>query len=196
MNVLSSPGISLKEIERHKNIALSDQDVLKLVEHKAKILVYSDLAKFNTLDEALGEHAAVFLLYESRPDYGHWTTLFRLVNPDGTLSNTVEFFDPYGTFPDCELEWIPKHFREISGQMYPQLTWLLYHSPYDLTYNEHKFQKHGDGINTCGRWSALRLAFREMPLDKFWNFVKTTSKSNDLSPDDLVSILTSHDLDY
>lgn len=187
---LTLKGVGKETIKKHKNIALSDQDVLKLVEGKAKILIYSDLAKYKTLDEALGSHAAAFLLYESKPDYGHWTVLFRLLNEDGTLSDTVEFFDPYGTFPDCELEWIPKHFREMSGQMYPQLTWLLYHSPYNLTYNEHKFQKHGSGINTCGRWSALRLVFRKLPLKRFAEIFKTKNA------DDLVSVLTSHDLDY
>jgi hypothetical protein len=172
-----------KEINKHKKIALSDSDVLKLVEHKAKILIYSDLSKFKTLDEALGKHQAAFLLYESQPDYGHWTVLFR--NDD-----YVEFFDPYGVFPDNELEWIPKHFREISGQMYPQLTALLYYSPYDLEYNEHKFQKHGEGINTCGRWSALRLAFRDVSLKQFAEMFKGKKS------DDLVSILTSYDLEY
>ena len=172
-----------QEIDRHKKIPLSDSDVLKLVENKAKILVYSDLQKYDTLDEALGPHQAAFLLYESQPDYGHWTCIFR--NDD-----YVEFFDPYGIFPDNELEWIPDNFRKVSGQMYPQLSALLYKSPYDLEYNEHKFQKKGAGVNTCGRWSALRLVFRYLSLKDFAKLFKHKNA------DDLVSVLTSYDLDY
>lgn len=173
------------EIDKHKSIPLSDADLLKLVENKARILVYSDLQKYETLDKALGEHGAIFLLYESRPDYGHWTCMFKM--DDG---ETVEFFDPYGIFPDYQLDWIPEHFREVSGQMYPQLSALLYNSPYKLTYNEHKFQKKGAKINTCGRWSALRLIFRDLSLKDFAKMFK--SKYGD----DIVSVLTSLDLDY
>lgn len=173
------------EIDKHKSIPLSDSDVLKLVENKANVLVYSDLQKYNTLDEALGPHGAIFLLYETQPDYGHWTCMFKM--DDG---KTIEFFDPYGIFPDNQLEWVPKNFREVSGQMYPQLTALLYYSPYNLTYNEHKFQKKGAGINTCGRWSALRLVCRDMSLKKFAEIFKHEDA------DDLVSIITSYDLDY
>jgi len=192
------------EIDRHKNIPLSDSDVMRLVEGKAKILVYSDLQKFNTLDEALGEHAAAFLLYETKKDFGHWTAIFRIMNENGKLTDTVEFFDPYGKFPDTQLEWVPEHFKKISGQDYPQLTYLLYHSPYNLTYNEHKFQKVGDGINTCGRWSALRIAFREMPLKIFNDTFKiggliskaVIASGGVYNPDDIVSQLTFHDLEY
>lgn len=174
-----------KQINKHKNIPLSDSDVMRLVEKKAKIVIYSDLNDFDSLDEVMGEHEACFLLYEFKKDFGHWTCLFKM--KDG---KTIEFFDPYGIFPDTELDWIPKNFRKISGQDYPLLTSLLYYSPYNLTYNQHAFQKKGEGINTCGRWCALRLVFRELSLK---GFVKLFKKTNG---DDLVSILTSYDLDY
>lgn len=167
-----------KVLKYYKGISLSDADVMKLVNGKAKVLVYSDLANYKTLDDAMGPHGALFLLYESQPDYGHWTCVFR-------RGNLIEFFDSYGGFPDTQLEWIDDHFREISGQSYPLLTWLLYHSPYDLSYNEHKFQKKGDDIATCGRWCSLRLAMKDMPLEEFYDAFHGRRS------DDVVSILTS-----
>jgi len=172
------------DIERLKNIALSDKDVLKLVEGKARIMLYSDLYKCKTLDEALGKHGAMFLLYQVKPSYGHWCAVFKLDD------KTVEFFDPYGLMMDSELNWIPKDFRKVSHQLYPHLTALFYYSPYNLTYNEHKFQHKGSGIKTCGRWSAMRIACRDWSLEKFTRIFKNVDS------DDLVTLLTTPDLNY
>lgn len=181
-----------RKIKKLKAIALSDSDVMKLVEHKARVLTYGMLREYSTLDEVLGKHNAIFLLYETKPDYGHWTAVFRRTDENGQLTNTIEFFDPYGIFPDNELEWVPDNFKEISGQNYPMLSALLYESPYNLTYNDHKFQKHGEGINTCGRWSALRIVFKDIPLEMFAD--KFLHKNGEWTSDEIVSILTSQDL--
>lgn len=164
-------------------VSLSDSDVLTLVEHRAKILIYSDLAKFETIDEALGKHQAAFLLYEAKPSYGHWVCIYR-------QGDKVYFFDPYGTFIDDQLENIDNNFREISGQLYPQLSYLLYISPYQIFYNEHRYQKLKPGINTCGRWSALRLVFRDVSPARFRQLFKGKDA------DEIVTVLTSEDLHY
>lgn len=177
--------VSKKDIEHLKNIALSDKDVLDLVEGKATIMLYSDLHKYKTLDDVLKPYGAIFLLYEIKKDYGHWCAVFKQDN------DTVEFFDPYGKFLDTELEWIPTQFRKISNQWYPHLTALFYHSPYkNLIYNQYPFQKKGNNVKTCGRWSALRIMFRDLPLDDFASLF-LGKKS-----DDLVTLFTSLDLKY
>lgn len=181
-------GINEKTMERLKElkaIPLSDTDVLKLVDGKAKVLLYSDLANYDTIEDALGPNQAIFLLYETQKDYGHWVSVFK-------EGNTIEFFDPYGIFVDNELEWIPSNFREVSGQKYPQLSYLLSKVPekINLIYNNHKFQKTGKGINSCGRWSALRLAYRDMSLDKFKDLFLGAGS------DDMVTLLTTPDLSY
>lgn len=167
-------------VDAHKEISLSDQDVMRLVNHKAKVLIYNELKNYRTLDEALGPHKAIFLLYETRKDYGHWVAVFQ------HNKTTVEFFDPYGIFPDEELYWTNTHTRKMLGQDVPYLSRLLLKSKYpNLEYNNYKFQKEGSDINTCGRWSALRIALRDMSLKEFKkNFLGKNS-------DDLVTILTS-----
>lgn len=165
-------------INQYKQISLTDNDVLNLVGRKANFLLYSQLPNFRTLDEVLGPYKACFLLYESKKSYGHWVSIVLLDN------GLIEFFDPYGTYIDDELEYIPENFRKISNQNYPHLTALLYQSEYPISYNQYPFQKHGQGINTCGRWSALRIICRWMSLEQFKkNFKKVNG-------DDLVTLLT------
>ncbi|HLX52494.1 MAG TPA: hypothetical protein VKR58_01040 [Aquella sp.] len=168
-------------INEYKDIALSNSDVLKLVNGKANIILYPELVNYNSIDEILEPYGACFLLFEARLKpfpYGHWCCLFKLDN------QTIEFFNPYGGYPDDSLEYIPMDIRKQSNQDYPYLSWLMINSPYDLTYNEHKFQKHGNNIKTCGRWCAVRLLCRNSNLEQFTKIFKNKNG------DELVTLVT------
>jgi hypothetical protein len=167
-----------KIIQKNKEKALSNREVLNLVNNKANLLLYKDLHNFNNIDEVLGPHQACFLLYESKKNFGHWCCVFKIDN------NTIEFFDPYGYFVDDELDFIPENFRKISNQDYPHLSYLLYKSPYMLSYNEHNFQELAKGVNTCGRWCALRMILRNYTLEEFQKIF------NKINGDELVTLLT------
>ena len=177
----------MKSVKQKVDIALSDKDVLSLVEGNAVVRLYKDLARFNTIDEALGKHGALFLLYETQPDYGHWVAVIKRQGDNGP---EIEYFDSYGGYVDGTLKYVPKYFRKVSGQNFPHLSALMYNSPYDLAYNQYKFQKHGANIKTCGRWSALRIIFRDLPLETFKRLFKHANS------DELVTMLTTPDLDY
>ena len=164
-------------------ISLSDADLLELVDHRASILTYSELRDYDTIDEVLGSYQACFLLYETAENFGHWTLLFR-------NGHKVFFFDPYGDMLGKQLSWTPDDYREVSGQNYPTLTALLYESPYKIYYNEIKYQKHGRGISSCGRWCALRLVCRDMDPNKFKKLFYGKNA------DKIVTLLTTRDLDY
>jgi hypothetical protein len=182
---MSDLNINKKRLNKLKNIALSDHDVMNLVKGRARVVLYSDLWKYKTLDELLAPYGAIFLLYEWKPGSGHWIAVFK------QDKNTAEVYDPYSAFIDDELSWVPSKFKDISNQNYPYLTALFLNSKYkNLIYNQYKFQKHGDGIKTCGRWSALRIMFRDLDLD---SFAKLFLGKN---ADDLVTMLTSPDLKY
>lgn len=144
--------------------ALTNHEILKMINHKANLLVYEDLQKYNNIDDVLGKYKALVLLYETRDNFGHWTCLFK-VN-----SNTIEHFDSYGLKPDSELKFVPEYFRKIHYEDYPHLTALLYLSKYKVIYNEYELQKHGKGINTCGRWVVTRLNYRMIPQNVFAKF--------------------------
>lgn len=163
-----------------KKKPLSSEDILTICENGANLLTYPELTKYKTLDEALGRKRALILLYETEQNYGHWVCVFKL------NSNTIEHFDPYGLKPDKELKFVPANYRKVSGQDYPHLTALLYNSGYEITYNEYKLQKMKKDTNTCGRWVAMRIAMRMLPLEEFVKLFKLKG----LTPDDVVTLLT------
>lgn len=170
----------IKELEQ---MSLSNQEVMKLIDGKANLIQYPQLAQINNIDEILEPYGACVILFLTKKNYGHWTCLFK-VSP-----NTLEFFDPYGLMIDDELNFkMAEHFRRESNQDYPHLTWLLYNSPYKITYNEHKFQKKLKGVATCGRHTAMRLILRHLSLDQYKEFFDGSG----MDPDKLVTILTSY----
>ena len=149
-------------MEEYKKIALSNGDIYKLLDGKCNILTYPELTKYDDIDSAMGKYKALVLLYLSKQNYGHWICVFQRNN------NTIEFFDPYGFFPDDELQFIPEHFREVSGQKYPHLTYLLAKCKYQkIEYNNTRLQKLENNVNTCGRWCVVRLMLRNISIEKF-----------------------------
>ena len=73
--------------------SLSGKDIEVLTRDKANVIGYHELAHMSHLDEALGKHKAVVILYETKINeekhtaFGHWVCLFQIA-PD-----TLEFFD-------------------------------------------------------------------------------------------------------
>lgn len=152
----------LNELDRYKDIPLSDTDILKLMDGKATILKYSQLNNFKSLEHVLYPYGVTLILYENEPNFGHWTCLIK--GP-----GFIEFFDPYGKFPDHWIDKIPQPFRTESGQSYKYLSHLFldYEGEDEITYNEYKFQHIGDGIKNCGRWCVLRAELKELTLEEF-----------------------------
>lgn len=154
-----------KFIDKFKNIPLSDEDIMTLLEGKTNIVRYPDLHKYDTIDQLLQPYNSAVLLYEDKPHSGHWCCVTK--NKGGGKGPLVEFFDPYGKFPDSQLDYIPKKYAKESHQNYPYLLHLLYDSPYRSSYNEFEFQEMKPKVKDCGRWCALRILFKDHTLDEF-----------------------------
>jgi hypothetical protein len=133
---------------------LSGEDLLKLVDGKAALYTNNELKRFDTINQALGRHKALFILYEKEKNTGHWVVVFR--NGD-----TVEYFDPYGYRIDYPI-------TKFGG--YPHLSEMLsdhVKKGGTVMYNKERLQKLSKDISSCGRHCALRLILRDMPLDKY-----------------------------
>jgi len=165
-------------IDEYKNIALSDTDLLTLMDGKANVVVYPDIHKYRSIDRLLGNYGVCFILYEWKPHYGHWCCLIR-------HGNLIEFFDPYGNWPDSCLEDVPEPYRTESNQLKPYLTNLMIKCDYDLSYNEFQFQKLDEEVKDCGRWCCVRALLKELPLKDFKDLFFNEAG------DDLVTVLTS-----
>ena len=143
---------------------MSDSEVRDFLPD-ATLLTYPDFAELvkrgMTLSEFLGPSKTAILLYETKPRTGHYVTVFE------RPGNIVEVFDSLGYVPDDELEFIPKHYRDVSNQDHSYLLWLLRNSGKHIEYNEVPLQKDKPGVATCGRWCIWRIANRNMPLKTF-----------------------------
>lgn len=173
-----------KIIKKNEDIALSNFDINILLGGRVNIVLYPDLHKYFTLDELLGKYQACILLFEAKPRYGHWVCIFKL-NP-----YVVEFFNPYGGFPDDSLLQINKKFRQQSGQEYPLLSKLLLNSPYKLTYNEFQFQEKNKDVKTCGRHCVVRLLKRNLNLYEYVYFLDVLCDKWNTNYDGVVTLLT------
>jgi hypothetical protein len=161
--------------------ALSNKDIMNLINNKANLLTYQELQNYDNLDDALGPYGALVLLYTTRKNFGHWVAVFK-VN-----ENTIEHFDSYGLAPDEELKFIPEYFRKVNYDKIPHLTYLLYNSGYNVIYNEYQLQKHMQDYNTCGRWVATRIKYRMIPQQQFAKFFLEYK-----NPDKIVTEITSN----
>lgn len=168
----------IKLVHDHKDLALSDVDLMTLMKNDANVVSYRDLPKYSSIDDLFGHHHVCFILYEWKPSYGHWTLLSR-------SDRLLEFFDPYGKFPDSQLAHVPEPWRTQSHQNVKWLSKLMIKSNYDLSYNEYKFQKLDEDTKTCGRWCVVRALLRDLPLEDFKRLF--LSKDGDM----LATVITS-----
>lgn len=163
------------------NKSLSDLDISQALDNQTKVIQYTDLADFNNIEQALNPYDNIVILYPSEDGGpGHWTCV--LYTQDDNGEKIIEFFDPYGISVDKEFDYTKK-------LNYPNyLSYLLYKTPYKISYNDNKMQKFSNNINTCGRHVINRIRNNILSL-KQYNRLYGNAKG--VSSDKLVTILTS-----
>lgn len=114
---------------------------------------------------------------------GHYVCMFR----KGT---TVYYFDSYGSLPDSIKKLVPQRAK-LYKENINSLIDLLYRSPYNVDYNNHKFQKVTNDSGTCGRWCVLRLFYHDLNANQFKKEVNRMCKKFNLDGDELVSAIVS-----
>jgi hypothetical protein len=157
----------------------------------SKILTIKELSNYNNIDELLNNpNDHVFLLYEHSLNKGHWVLLTRYEDLDG--DNIIEYFDSYGGYIDHPYTWSNPDKLKKLGQGKAYLTNLL-NDEHNVIWNGFDFQNKKDlEISTCGRHCCNRLMMllnNNMPLDEYIKWMKQLKKENNLSFDDIVSIL-------
>ena len=126
---------------------LSDDDIRENLGQTIKIILDTDLSKYQNLHELLTEEKdCCIILYEEKHLSGHWTCLTR-------YDQLFTFFDSYGIRFDSELKWLSWKTRLQLNEAVPYLTHLLKGERYD--YNKVKYQEDNPKINL--RRSRLSL---------------------------------------
>lgn len=157
-----------KQINRWAHKATTDHDLLSLI--KTNVIPYSDLKHVKKIEDILVNGSCIFLIENTMGNgIGHWVCIC-LRKKDKTLS----YFDSYGRKPDYYKQKDP----------IPEISRLMYYSPYKLEYQPYDFQS--KGYATCGRHCIVRLIFKDRPLRDYIKFMKTF-KGRD---DEIVTLIT------
>ena len=166
-----------------KEQTFSANDIERILCGNVHIILYKDLAKVKNINSLLDRPCVI--LYETKKNYGHWTLLLK-IHPD-----TLELFDSYAYYPDQQLEFVGKEYRN-KLTAYPHLSKLIINSPFtNIISNNKPLQKFSKDINTCGRWVAVRALLWEkmrMPLNRFIDIFD--KKYGKLTPDDIITLMT------
>ncbi len=165
---------------------LDDLEIRKALGNDAKIVPYQDLKNFRTIDDLLPQKKdAVMLLYENRPMDGHWCCLTK-------NKGEISFFDPYGEIVDKQLKYSQFSKDRVEGGADQSLHQLLSTSKLPVFYNDFKYQRDGNGVNTCGRHAINFIRYNQrhgLDLEDYNEMMEKAQKQSGLPYDELIAKL-------
>jgi len=153
--------------------SLSGQDMLTL-NPDAKLMKYTDLYKYNNIEDVFGDKKKVIILYLLQNEYsGHWVCLF--LNHKG-----LNFYDSYGVPYDFQLDILTPTKRKQLNEEQDYLSKLL--NDYPVYYNEIVYQ--GKGTETCGCFVTHRLHNYHLTDSQYFKSLRKRGVTN---PDKFVA---------
>jgi hypothetical protein len=159
---------------------LGDSDLREILGNNINIMSYPDLEKYNNIEDIFDDEGRCIILFLTIDETtGHWLCMHH--DEEG-----IHYFDPYGKGVDKTKQWLSKNkLRELNEDK-PLLMNLLKKSGKKVFYNSYDFQEDRKGINTCGRHCAVRLLYKDLDLNHYYNFIKKSK----LYPDEFVALIT------
>ncbi len=185
-----------KIIREAEKICYSDKDIKNLLDGNVLIYTYNNLEQIlqangakATLDTLLQDKDCVCILYlvPGKTNFGHWTSILK----DSGGEHCYEIFDSYGIFPDDQLKYMsgydPSPLKKTLSRIVQNTQRV---SGVPIYFNKYPLQSglgmKGTGINTCGRWCAVRCSFKRFNIREFIAMFINQSQP----PDVLVTYLT------
>jgi hypothetical protein len=184
LETLEGSGLNKKQIKQIKRKPLSDADIRAYLPD-AKIISTSELNNIKDIDELLPKDKdVIFLLYQSKPNYGHWVLLSK-------YNNTIEYNDSYGGKIDGPLKWNSKKVNNILENE-PYITDLLTKAQdkYKIIYSIKDLQKDSPDVADCGRFAimrALTILNDNQTLKDYIKMMNEMKKITGFDYDDIVS---------
>jgi hypothetical protein len=148
------------------NRALSKKEVLMLAGINIPLITHRMFSKIKKL-ESLMIYPAILVLYEKVDHLGHWVCIIF-----HKKRKVIEFFDPYGLFPDTEQIFISKDMWISSFIARLFFNFITTNPDWKIEYNSERLQRIFPGIGTCGRWVGVRLRYRDIPLEEFVEYFR------------------------
>jgi hypothetical protein len=163
---------------------LDDKELRAVLGRHAKIVPYHKLSQYQSIDELLPKPKdAAVLLYENRQMDGHWVCLTK-------NNGEISFFDPYGEVIDKQLQYSKYSQARVVGNGDTTLHALLSTSKLPVYYNNYKYQRDGQGVNTCGRHVANFIRYNQedgLDLEDYNEMMTKTQKQTGLPYDELIA---------
>ena len=129
-------------------------------------MIYPELYKYDSLEHLLHvNNGSVLIMYIQtiNGSFGHYTVLNKISD------NEVEHFDSYGLYPDKEFKFSDYKVNGKFKQNHTYLSYLMYSSPYKLSFNHYKFQAKTPPTQTCGFHCVSRLNNKHLSLKQYKN---------------------------
>jgi hypothetical protein len=177
----------MQKMQKMLNYSLSDSDIKSVLGDFAKIIKYSDLDRYKSLNELLPyNNDFVVILIESEHNSGHWTCITR-------RDNVFSLFDSYGCKLSDELDFISKSMNYLLGNTKKEMENLIKNTDDDceVVYNKERLQSKSSTVATCGRWCCAYLSMFKMgySLEEFLEYINKRCKESGLPPDVVVTKL-------
>lgn len=183
-------------IEKNIIESMTDFKIEDIVDDDDAVIMYSDLAKYKSIDKLLPDDRSFKIILIRENEYsGHWTCLLRYTLDEHTV---IEFFNSYGLFPSADLKFISSLQNVKLGQDSKHLNYLLQNAlnqSYIVIYNKKVFQQWSNNkqaYNTCGRWCVIRILMmiqHNFSLADFINYFEYLNHTYKLNYDSLVSLI-------
>jgi hypothetical protein len=170
---------------------IASNEFSKMLGRGVRVMKYSELESYDDLNQIITDQKGyIILLIETEQNTGHYTALLKY-NP-----KQFEFFDSYGLGPDQEFHFISMKIQTILDESFHILTQLfkfLTQNNGTYSYNRMHLQQMKPDINTCGRWTCLRIFYfmkYNYSLTDFQKFMIEKKKQSGMSYDEIVTIMT------
>lgn len=195
--IINNPEINKDEIRYRITNMISDEDIKRYlgIEGHKNIIKYSDLDNYKSIDKFLPKiYDYKIILIESQQNAGHWVVILKYKNKDNKI--VIEYFNSYGMKPEADLSYVGSAMNKVLGNDKDNLKELLNDATskgYEVIYNKKRFQSSNKKVNTCGRWSILRIIMMKhykMDLEEFNSFIDQLKKKYKVQADIICAMLT------
>lgn len=170
----------------HISYPLNTDEVKYITGKPTNVFRFRDVPKLSKIEDIFVNNRCI-LLYETDDNVGHWVGLHH-----NKRRNRIEYWDPYGSFMDSQLEYINEPFLIRSGQDDKHLLKLLLEFVGSVHYLDKPLQHMKNGINTCGRWVGWFL--NNIGLMTLEQLQKEAENNNSSSNDAWITRITNKKL--
>jgi hypothetical protein len=159
---------------------------------RPKIIKYSELNKYNDLDELLPNiNDYVIILIEAEENIGHWVALLKYKIKDDIF---IEWVDSYGMVPATGLKYNSDYTNRLLGNDINKIFELLENEKYNkqIIYNKSRLQELDNNIATCGRHVIFRILcfkFFNANLYEYLKIMNNLKQKFNISADEVVAML-------